>query len=228
MAGRKKGYGQFCPIAQAAEVVAERWTPLVLRELIAGSHRFNEIRRGVPLISPSLLSQRLRELESAGLVERRPVAGGKGSEYHLTRSGEEIAPVIEGLGAWGARWLTRDLRQDELDPALLMWDVRRRADAAAAPGDRTVVHFRLRGAPRGKGRWWLVFDRGEVDLCLADPGHEVDLHVTAPLRTLVDVWMGREPLTRAVRSGAVELDGSRDQVRAFTAWFRLSVFADAT
>lgn len=217
---KRRGYGQFCPVAQAAEIVAERWTPLILRELLCGSRRFNDLRRGVPLMSPSLLSQRLKELEDAGVVERR------GADYELTPAGQALRPVIELLGLWGLKWLTRELRRDELDPALLMWDVRRCVDPSAMPADRrTVVAFDLAGVPAKKSRWWLVFDRGEVDLCLKNPGHEVDLHVVAHIRPLVEVWLGKRPLRQAVRAGDIRLDGARPLVQRFQAAFRLSTFA---
>lgn len=221
---RKKSYGQFCPVAQAAEIVAERWTPLVLRELICGSRRFNDLRKGVPLMSPSLLSQRLKELEDAGVVERVASEGG-GPEYHLTRAGEELRPVIELLGLWGQRFVQREVRPDELDPALLMWDIRRCVDPAPLPADRrTVVRFDLGGVVPKQSRWWLVFDRGEVDVCLKNPGYEVDLYVRSHIRALVDVWLGRLDLRRAIRSEAIRLEGERAFVRGFESWFRLGTF----
>ena len=224
----KKGYGQFCPVAKAAEVVAERWTPLVLRELICGSRRFSDLRRGVPLMSPSLLSQRLKELEHAGIIERLPSETGRGSEYHLTESGEALAPVIEQLGHWGKRWLEPTIESGDLDPSLLMWDVRRRVDAAAVPEQaRTVVQFLFSGVPSKMARWWLVFEPDDVDLCLKDPGHEVDLYVSAPIRAATEAWLGRLPLDRALRSGDIVLDGPRDHVRAFPRWFALSIFAES-
>ena len=223
---KKKSYGQFCPVAQAAEIVAERWTLLILRELVMGTRRFNDLRTGVPLMSPSLLSQRLRELEDAGVLERTPSSKGAGFEYSLTPAGQDLRPVIEMLGLWGHRWVKRELRRDELDPALLMWDIRRCVDPSALAQDRrTVVQFDLTGVPHNKSRWWLVFDRGEVDLCLKNPGHEVDLHVASHIRALVDVWMGKLELRHAVRSDAVRLEGARATVRGFKDWFRLSMFA---
>ena len=223
---KTKGYGQFCPVAKAAEVVAERWTPLVLRELIAGSHRFSDLKRGVPLMSPSLLSLRLKELERAGIVERRPAAAGRGSEYHLTDGGAQLAPLIEQLGHWGQQWLTPEYDAKDLDPSLLMWDIRRRVDISAAPAQpRTTVQFLFSGVASKMARWWLVFERGDVDLCLKDPGHEVDLYVSAPIRVATEVWMGRRKLDRAVRDAELVLDGTVDQVRAFPRWFSLSLFA---
>jgi DNA-binding HxlR family transcriptional regulator len=226
---RSRRYGQFCPVAKAAEIVAERWTPLVLRELMCGSQRFNDLRRGLPLMSPSLLSQRLRELESAGILERQRSGTGKGWTYHLTEAGRELRPVVETLGRWGHRWVAQELARDDLDPSLLMWDVHRRIDLSAVPVTRAVVRFELTGAKRGMRRWWLVMDgaRGEVDVCLKDPGFEVDLSVSSSLRTMVDVWLGYTPVRQAVTRGEVTLEGRRDLVRTFPKWIGCSVFAEA-
>jgi DNA-binding HxlR family transcriptional regulator len=220
-----RGYGQFCPVAKAAEVFAERWTPLVLRELISGSSRFSELQRGVPLMSPSLLSRRLRELEDAGVVEKRK-GRGRGFEYHLTEAGEGLRLVVLSLGEWGHRWARSEVTEEDLDAGLLMWDVRRRVDLSAAPPAGTVVLFDISGVPRAQRRYWLFFEReDEVELCLRPPGHDVDLTVETDIRTLVDVWMGHVALKAAVRDGSLVLTGPRSLVRGFPGWFALSVFA---
>ena len=222
-----RGYGQFCPVAKASEVVAERWTPLVLRELLCGSQRFNDLHRGVPLMSRTLLTRRLRELEDAGVIERRATSPGAW-EYHLTPAGEELRPIIEQLGAWGHRWVRRDVEGHDLDPSLLMWDVRRRIDRSALPDRRVVVRFDLRGVPRAHSAqrtWWLVLEPGEVDLCLKDPGFPVDVTVDADLTALTRVWMGRLALAEAGRSGHVRTEGPRALVRACPDWLGLSTFA---
>ena len=218
-------YGQFCPVAKASEIVAERWTPLVLRELLCGSFRFNDLHRGVPLMSRTLLTRRLRELEEAGVVERRET--GAGREYHLTPAGEELRPIIEQLGTWGHRWARKDVA-DDLDPSVLMWDLRRRIDHEATPAHRVVVRFDLSGVPRdhaAKRTWWLVLEPGEVDLCLKDPGFPVDVTVAADLATLTAVWMGRIDYADAARRGSVRAEGPRALVRAFPGWLGLSLFA---
>jgi DNA-binding HxlR family transcriptional regulator len=223
-----KGYGQFCPVAKACEVVAERWTPLVLRELLCGSTRFSQLQRGVPLMSRTLLAQRLRELEGAGVVTSTPRARGRGREYRLTSAGEELRPLIETLGAWGQRWATRRLTPDDLDAELLAWDLHRRLNVERLPSRRVVVRFDLRGVPRGQpGRrtWWLVLKQPDVDLCLKDPGYEVDLTVGADLAALTRVWMGSERFGDAVRAGHIELSGPRELVQAFPGWLGLSTFA---
>lgn len=225
MADRKKGYGQFCPVAKAAEVVAARWTPLVLRELIAGSRRFSEIQRGVPLMSPSLLSARLKELEDAGVI--RSEGRGRGKGYVLTDAGRELEPIIEALGVWGQRWVWTRVDRDDLDPSLLMWDVRRRVRPEAMPVARAVIEFHIRGVPGARRRWWLIIGDGEPDLCLTWPGYDTDLTVTATIRVLVDVWMGARDVREAIRSGDVALEGSRELAKSFPEWFGLSSLAAA-
>jgi DNA-binding HxlR family transcriptional regulator len=178
---RQKGYGQFCPVARAAEILTERWVPLLVRELLCGSVRFNDLQRGVPRMSSSLLSRRLKELAYAGIVEIRPLKKGRGSEYHLTDAGKDLFPVIEGMGVWAQRWVRDDLVvSDNLDPDLLMWDIRRTVTVGEmAVMTRFVVRFEFAGVKSNQRRYWLVFERGEVDLCAKDPGFEVDLYVPA-------------------------------------------------
>jgi DNA-binding HxlR family transcriptional regulator len=220
-----QGYGQFCPVAKASEIFAERWTPLVLRELICGSHRFNDLQRGVPLMSPSLLSHRLRALQRAGVVERRPAAVGRGWEYHLTEAGEELRPIVEQLGVWGQRWARREVEAGDLDASLLMWDIRRCVRPEGLPDRRVVVGFTFPDAKTGLRHWWLIFHRGEIDLCLTDPGFEVDVHVTTSLRTMVELWLGDLSIGDALRRGAVTLTGRRAFVRSFPKWIGLSPLA---
>jgi len=218
------GYGQFCPIAQAAEVLTERWTPLVIRELaLVGSHRFNDIQRGVPLMSPSLLTKRLRELERAGIVERRPRPDAKGSEYHLTPAGEELGPVVAQMGMWSERWLRRPIFEATPDTGLLMWWMRGTINTEALPADRTVIHFHFRGAPEKLRYFWLVLP--DADLCLSDPGFGVDITVHSDAKTLTSVWMGDLGLAAALARGGVELEGPKNLVRSFPDWFGLHPFA---
>lgn len=223
MTGR--GYAQFCPVAKAAEIVAERWTPLVLRELMLGAQRFSEIRRGVPGMSPSLLSTRLRALEDAGLVERKPGQTKSRSEYQLTPAGRELRPVIELLGVWGSRWATQNMTKADYDPGLLMWDLRRGLDPEVVPQARTLVQFELRGVPADKRRWWLLFERGRVDVCLNHPGDEVDLVVRSHVKVLVDIWLGARETRPALAAGDIELEGSRVHERGFAIWFGPGPFA---
>lgn len=213
-------YGQFCPIAQAAEVLTERWTPLVLRELaLTGSRRFNDIQRGVPMMSSSLLTKRLRDLERAGIIQRRPRDDGKGTEYHLTQAGEELGPVLAQIGVWSERWLRRPIFEETPDTGLLMWWVRGTVVVDELPAGRMVIHFRFSGAPAKLRNFWLVFP--EADLCLTDPGFGVDLTVRSDAKALTAVWVGDLALTSALRNGAVELEGPKQLVRSFPKWFGL-------
>jgi DNA-binding HxlR family transcriptional regulator len=222
----KEGFGQICPVAVACEVFARHWTPVILRELLAGSSRFNEIHRGVPLISRPLLARRLKELEAAGVVHSVPLANGRGREYRLTPAGEEFREVIERLGAWGQRWTMR-VQSRNLDAGFLMWNVRRRIAREALPPRRTVARFDFGGVPAGHGprRFWLLLDPPTIDLCLHDPGFEVNLYVQADLAAFARVWLGDQPLSAALRSGAVKLTGPRELTRAFPSWLMLSHFA---
>ncbi len=219
-----RSYGQFCPVAKASEILAERWTPLVVRELLSGSERFNDLRRGVPLISPALLSQRLRRLQDEGIVRRH--AEGEATRYKLTRAGRELMPVIEALGTWGKTWVRREVDGDDLDAGLLMWDIHRRLHVDRFPSRRTVLKFDIRDAPSASRFYWLVIERGRVDICLKDPGHPVDLGVDVDLRTLTEVWLGDVEMAEAVRTGKLRLDGPKELARRFRSWLRLSVFAD--
>ncbi len=215
-----RGYGQFCPIAQAAEVLTERWTPLVIRELaLTGSRRFNDIQRGVPLMSSSLLTKRLRQLERAGLVERRPRPDGKGSEYHLTPAGNELGPVFAQIGIWSERWLRRPILEETPDTGLLMWWVRTTVKTDALPVGRSVIHFRFSGVPEKLRNFWLVLP--EADLCLTDPGFGVDIAVHSDPKTLTAVWMGDLSLSAALHGDRIELEGPRHLVRSFPRWFGL-------
>lgn len=225
--GERRGYGQFCPIALAAEALAERWTPLVIRELLLGSTRFNDLQRGLPRMSSSLLARRLKELHFAGIVERR--RGASGFEYHLTPAGRDLFPMIEGMGLWAQRWLRHRLVDAaNLDPDLLMWDIRRTVLARRAPADeRYVTEFQLSGVPAARRRYWLVFERGDADLCYKPPGFEVDLFVAASLRVLTRIWLGHVGIDAALRDESLRLDGSRRDIAAFRSWFALSPFAPA-
>lgn len=224
----KRGYGQFCPIAIAAEILAERWMPLVIRELLCGSVRFNDLQRGVPRMSSALLARRLKQLQFAGIVERR--RGEAGSfEYHLTPAGRELFPVVEQMGLWAQRWLRHDLVETgNLDPDLLMWDIRRNVASRIPPRNgRYVAEFRLSGVPISRRRYWLVFERGGVDLCYRNPGFDIDLFVEANLLALTRIWLGHISVDQAVREGRLHLDGSRSDVAGFRSWFALSMFAPA-
>lgn len=208
-------YGQFCPVAKAMEVLDERWTLLIVRELLAGSTHFNELRRGNPRMSPALLSKRLRSLERAGVV-RRDESEGRTS-YHLTESGLELRAVVEGLGAWGIRWVGT-LGEDDLDPHLLLWDIRRTVPVDAWPRERTVVRFRFADQPAATSSWWLCVHAGDADVCDYDPGFEVTATVATTLSTLVRLWRVDRTWADALRAGDVTIDGPSEVRRALPAW----------
>ncbi|MBB2974230.1 helix-turn-helix domain-containing protein [Mesorhizobium sp. RMAD-H1] len=218
------GYGQFCPVSMASEIVCSRWTTLVVRELLCGTTRFNELRRGVPRMSPALLSKRLKELERAGIV--RTVRNASGiTEYHLSEAGEDLRPIILGLGFWGQRWVESQLSLKNLDPSLLMWDMRRNLNPEPLPPKRCTIQFQYPELPRAKQNWWLVVDSGTVDLCGFDPGFEIDLLIRTSLRTMTAIWMGLTVVRREIEGGNLELDGDPKIARAIQHWLGLSMFA---
>jgi DNA-binding HxlR family transcriptional regulator len=215
-------YGQLCPVAKAMELLDERWTMLIVRELICGSTHFNALRRGVPRISPARLSKRLQTLVRAGVVERW--VDGNRVTYRLTDAGRELAPIVESLGRWGIRWIP-ELGDEDLDPQLLLWDIHRNIDTEAVPDGRTVIAFVFPDVAPSTRRWWLVISHGGVDVCDADPGHPVRVTVEAPLRTLVRIWRGDVGWAAALRDGELVLHGEEQARRALPRWLKLSTFA---
>lgn len=220
-----ESYGQFCPVAQAAEVLTERWTLLVLRELLMGSTRFNELQRGVPRMSSSLLSKRLREMERSGLLTREPLRGERGHAYRLTPAGEALGPLVVQLGNWSREWLKREVSEEDADPALLMWDMRRSVKLDRLPSDQLVVFFRYRDAEEGKRAWWLVAQPTGADLCFTDPGFGVDLEVDAEARAMAEVWLGDLELGAAMRANRVRMKGPDHLIRSAPEWLGYSTFA---
>jgi DNA-binding HxlR family transcriptional regulator len=217
-------YGQYCPVARASEILADRWTPLIVRELLAGIRHFNELDRGLPGISRGLLVERLRRLEEMDVVERHPRAGSQAVEYSLTRAGRDLQRVIDVLGGWGARWAFGDPRPTELDPIVLLWWMRRRVHRHRLPSRRVVVQFDFRGGRTGS--YWLVLERADVSVCLQHPKFEIDVRVAADIDGFYRVWLGRITLREAMREGLVRLDGMPQAVRAFPQWFAWSPMAE--
>ena len=216
-------YGQFCPIAKASEIFANRWTPLLMRELMAGSHSFNDIHRGVPLISRAVLVTRLRDMERHGLVERRERADGAGRDYWLTQSGEAFRPVISALGQWGLAYARERIRPTDLDPSLFMWGLRRRTDLGALPDRRVVVRFEFAGVPASRSKFrlmWLVLQRSGVDVCAKDPGFEVDLTFRGRIADFVAVYLGHILWTE-LAGRRLFLDGDRQFLAAVPSWLKL-------
>ena len=217
-------YGQFCPIAKASEILSERWTILILRELGAGGESFNDLRRGMPLISPSLLSSRLKSLEHARVISRTETE--KGIRYALTEAGRELKPIILQMGVWGHRWARSKLTPDDLDPSMLMWDIHRTMNAEYFGADRTVLHFEFIDFDAKFRRWWLVIQNDDVDVCMKDPGHDVALKVTTDIRTMTGVWMGDISLGQALRDRRIRLNGDARLKRDISTWLGSNYFAD--
>ncbi|HYM50234.1 MAG TPA: helix-turn-helix domain-containing protein [Candidatus Limnocylindrales bacterium] len=215
-------YGQYCPVAKGAEIFAERWTPLVIRNLYLDCHSFSEILAGVPHMSRTLLAQRLRTLEGAGIVESRSNPKGRGSLYFLTSAGQELSRVCIELGTWAARWL--DLRPQDMDPYVVLWAWMKFIKPERLPNRRVVLRFDLKDRP--KERFWLLLDRRECEVCIKPPGFEEDIVVRTDCETLTLVHVGRVSLAEAVRSGRWEMDGPRQLLRALPSWGGLSYFAD--
>lgn len=220
-----KGYGQFCPIAKAAEVLGERWTHLVVRELGAGSETFNDIRKGLPLMSPSLLSTRLKSLERAGVAERNEIPGG-GVRYQLTEAGKELVPIILQLGTWGHRWVRSDLSQEDLDPSLLVWDIHRNINVGFFKGERTVIKIEFTDYTAKFRHWWLVIKEGDVDVCLKDQGYDVDITISSDLKTLTAVWMGDTTIMKTMRDKSVVVSGSGYLKKNIAVWLGTNYYAD--
>ena len=224
----QQSYRQFCPVAMAAEVLCTRWTVVLLRELVAGSTRFNDLRRGVPRMSPALLSQRLKDLEAAGVVRRDPCEADPGVfEYRLTAAGRELDKLVDVIGLWGQRWVESELSLQHLDASLLMWDMRRQLDLTPLPKRRSVIQFRYpEQAPKDRA-WWLIVEPGvaDVDLCSVDPGFDVDLYVSCDLRTMTAIWMGLDTVRAALASHRLMLTGDRQIADQMQAWLGLSPFS---
>ncbi|MEZ5733938.1 MAG: helix-turn-helix domain-containing protein [Paracoccaceae bacterium] len=217
-------YSQFCPVSMASEVFCTRWTPLVVRELLCGSTRFNDIRKGVPKMSPSLLSRRLKELELAGVIRTVETTRGT-TEYHLTEAGEELRPLVTGIGNWGQRWVESRLSLRNLDPSLLMWDIRRNFDPDPRPESRCTIQFLYPELSENLKDWWLVVEKDDTDLCKFDPGYDVDILVTADLRSMISVWMGLSRLTDEMEAGQVQIDAVPALQAQLKKWLKLSIFA---
>ena len=220
-------YNQFCPVAMAAEILCTRWTIVVLRELVAGSTRFNELRRGVPRMSPALLSKRLKDLEAAGVVARSRIPGDPDVyEYTLTAAGKDLSRVVEAVGVWGQKWVTTQSSLEKLDPNLLMWDIRRGINTTPMPPRRSTIQVILSDLQEARRNWWLLVQPGEeVDLCSVDPGFDVDLYLVTDLRTMTEIWMGYMSVAQAKANDKLVVTGSRQLEANLASWFSLSPFA---
>lgn len=216
-------YGQFCPISKAAEVLGDKWTLLIVRELLMGASRFNTLQRGLCSISPTMLTKRLNELCSCGLVMKKKIPGQKGYEYFLTPSGQELFPVLESMGVWGMRWAREGMPNNDLDVELLMLYLERSVDTEKLVGKETVIRFQFTDLDELKD-WWLVVKNDHVDTCIHDPGKEVDVYFTTDLRTMIQAWMGDISYKQAISEKRLKLVGPSALTKNVTQWIKPSIF----
>jgi DNA-binding HxlR family transcriptional regulator len=213
-------YGQFCPVAKAAEVLGERWTILIIRELLQGTSRYSDFQRALSQISPTLLTKRLNQLVECRLVARRMSGGRSHAEYFLTAAGEELRPVVLSLGEWGMKWARGEMRDDELDVQLLMHEYCRRIDAAHLPARRVIIAFVFPRLPKF-AHWWIIIDGNrERELCVDNPGSPADVVVRTEVRTMVEIWAGDTVVQAARRNGRLEVSGDPGLVRDLPLWLR--------
>ena len=217
-------YGQFCPVAKALEVLGERWTILIVRELLMGASRFNELQRGLNQISPTMLTRRLNELSDAGIVIRKKIPGQRGYEYFLTEMGNELLPVVESIGNWGMRWARGKMDDADLDLELLMLYLKRSIRADKLPGNETTIRFKFTDIDQFSN-WWIVVTDDDTDVCVRDPGKDVDVYFTTDLRTMIEVWMGDTPYKNAISDGRLKLVGPSALTRNVSGWLAPSYFS---
>lgn len=217
-------YGQFCPVAKATELIGERWTILILRELVLGTHRFSDFQRALSRISPSLLTKRLKDLEKAGIVIKKAQQGRRGYEYFLTPAGRQLSPIIEHLATWGMRWARGQLTDSELDIEFLMWEIQRRLDTDALPDGETVLCFIFEELTQFKS-WWVVVQDNDVDLCTRNPGKDVDLYISSTVRSMVEIWEGELEINTAQRKNLLKTNGNRQLIKTLPEWFGICLYA---
>ncbi|MCB1492765.1 MAG: helix-turn-helix transcriptional regulator [Rhodobiaceae bacterium] len=221
-----KTYGQFCPVAKAAELFCERWTPLIVRDLSVRPCRFSQLQRGVPLMSPTMLSKRLKQLEAEGIVEKVPAVTGRGHIYRLTEAGAEFVPLVQGLAVWGRRWARRALEQHEVDLGLLLWSIERSADPGALGSGRSVVQLELTDQPAHKRHWWYLNEAGSCVMCVDDPGHDIDLYLTTTLPEMIHIVLGDIRLEAALDDGRLEAIGAAKARAGLRQWLSLGPLAE--
>jgi DNA-binding HxlR family transcriptional regulator len=218
-------YLQFCPVAKASELLCEKWTFLIIRELLVGGKRFNDFQRGLAAISPTVLTKRLNELTDNGLVIRKKIQGQRGYEYFLTEQGKELAPIIQQIGEWGMRWTRGQIDDSELDIELLMLYLERSIDAERLPGGGTTICFNFSDRQQ-LSKWWIMVSDAGIDVCTVDPGKEVDIWFNTDLRTMIEIWMGDMSYKAAVRDKKLQLIGPAALTGNITSWMANSTFAD--
>ena len=217
--------GSLCPAVKAADMIGDKWTLLLMRELFMGANRYNAFQRALPRISPTVLSKRLKQMEEDGLVIKKTIAGEKATEYRLTKCGRELAPLINYMSKWGLRWARRRMNEEDLDVGTFMWDFHRSLNTAELPDGETVFSVTFLGLD-AHSKWWLVANGDTVDLCTDDPGKDVDLYISGPLPVLAEVWMGDCEVTTAVKADDIRLTGASYLTRSASLWFPKSRYAD--
>ena len=218
-------YGQFCPIAKATEILGEKWTVLIIREALMGSTRYSEFQRGLSLISPTMLSKRLDSLVSHGLLMKKKIPAKRGYEYFPTTSCKELLPIVLSLGDWGMRWARSHLTATDYDVELLMLYLQRSIIPEALPGNESVIRFKFTDI-EDLAEWWLVVTGDQVDICVKDPGKDVDVYFTSTVKTMADIWMGDTTYRKAKANDRLKIVGHRELTRDVTAWMKLSIFTD--
>lgn len=216
-----KKYGQFCPIAKASEILGDPWSMLIVRELLLGSSRFSSLQRGLPRISPTVLNTRLKDLESTGVIVKRPISGQRGHEYRLTAAGKELSSVVDALAVWGMRWARDEMDDSDLDVTFLMFDIQRNIALDELPDGETVICFQFPDLDEF-GTWWLVCTPDDIDLCYQDPGKDVNAYVTAQSRDLTEIWMGDQSMQAALKDERLKVWGETAVCKRFAKWFPLS------
>lgn len=217
--------GSLCPAVKAADMIGDKWTLLLMRELFMGANRYNAFQRALPRISPTVLSKRLKQMEEDGLIIKKSVAGEKATEYRLTRCGRELAPLINYMSKWGLRWARRRMNEEDLDVGTFMWDFHRSLNTSELPDGETVFSISFAGLD-AHSKWWLVANGDVVDLCTDDPGKEVDLYIATTLPALAEVWMGDLDVAAALKADDLQLTGAAYLMRSASQWFPKSRYAD--
>ena len=218
-------YGQFCPVSKAAEVLFEKWTVLIVRELLMGTARFNDFQHAISKISPTLLTKRLKTLEEKGVIVRKQVSGRRGYEYRLTPAGKELEPLLENIAVWGMRWARGQMSDDELDVELLMWEIQRRIQTKNLPGGETVIRFNFNDLEKHKN-WWVWINEDDVDLCTENPDKDVDLYITTDLRTMAEIWQGDLDLKKVLKDERIQTHGKRTLIKTMPDWIGLCKYVD--
>lgn len=220
-------YGQFCPIAKATEILGEKWTFLIIRELLMGGRRFNELQRGLGDISPALLTARLKSFEADGLIVRRRINAQRGYEYLPTPACEALMPVVIAMGEWGLCWARQTLTSMDFDVEFLMFYLERSVDPEQIPGNNAVIQFKFTDLAEQRN-WWLLVNGTKAEVCITEPSREVDVWVTTTVRTMHDVWMGDRPYQDAIDAGDLIVEGDPELTRRMGQWLKPSVFHDSS